>query len=69
MKSAGLSSKFRKEFTKTTKMTAFDNLQQIHLGTKEKQKSLKMQAERMRLEQMKKDSQAAALQKPSDSEK
>ena len=45
MKNAGLSSKVRKIQRVTTKRTAFANTQEIHFGVKEKQKSLRIQAE------------------------
>ena len=66
MKSAGLSSKFRKMFRQTTKTTAFAQQQEIHLGIKEKQKSLRMQAEQAQIDRQKKESQflSAVSQSP-----
>ena len=64
MKSAGLSSKFKRTFRQTTKMTAYANVHQIHLSTKEREKSLRLQAERARLEKMKEASKAAVEELP-----
>ena len=55
MKSAGLSSTFRNRLKHTTKTTAFATLQENHLAAKEKQKSLRLQAERAQLERQKRE--------------
>ncbi len=60
MKSAGLSSKVKKGFRQITKMTASSNLQEIHMAAKEKQKSLRLQAEQAQLARQKRESKAAA---------
>lgn len=59
MKTAGLSSKVRNAQKHTTKARAFTNLKEIHLGAKERQKSLRLQAEQAQIARKKKDSERA----------
>jgi len=54
MKTAGLSSKVKKVQRHNTKTQTFAHLQEIHFGAKEKQKSLRMQAERTQWARQKK---------------
>lgn len=59
MKSAGLSSKSKKGFREITKMTAVSNLKEIHLGAKEKLRSLRVQAQQAQFARQKRESLAA----------
>lgn len=65
MKSAGLNQNFRRMLRQTTKMTAFSTLQTGHLAAKEKQRTLRIQAERAQFARQKKEAEANA--KPSQS--
>jgi hypothetical protein len=60
MKSAGLSSKIKKNIRHNTKATAFAANHVNHLAAKEKQKSLRLQAEQAQMARMKKESQTPA---------
>ena len=57
MKSAGLSSKFKRMQRETTKRVAYANTQTLHFGALEKQKSLRIQAEAI-FQRQKKETQA-----------
>ena len=59
MKSAGLSSTYKRMLRKTTKIVAFASQHENHLAAKEKQKSLRMQAERAQIERQKRENEAS----------
>ena len=65
MKTAGLSSKVKKEQRHTAKTQTFANLQVIHFGAKEKQKSLRMQAERAQWARQKREDELKAASESS----
>lgn len=55
MKSTGLNQNFRRMQKQKTKAAAFSALQQNHLAAKERQKSLRLQAERAQAERQQRD--------------
>ena len=55
MKSSGLSSTYRTMLKKATKITVAANLQANHLAAKEKQKALRLQAQRAQIERQKRE--------------
>jgi len=64
MKSAGLSSKFRKVIRHNTKTVAFAALQENHFAALEKQKSLRIQAAQAQLARQKKESKLVESENP-----
>jgi hypothetical protein len=60
MKSAGLSSTARKTFRHLTKAGTFSAQQEGHFASKEKQKSLRLQAEKAQLDRQKRETEFLA---------
>jgi hypothetical protein len=60
MKSAGLSSKFRKMFKQTSRTALFASQQEAHLGEKAKQKSQRLQAQFALIERKKREAELSA---------
>lgn len=57
MKSAGLSSTYKRMLRQTTKISVSASLQANHLAAKEKQKSLRMQAEAAQIARQKRENE------------
>ncbi len=60
MKSAGLSSKFRKNFKQTSRAALFASQQEAHLGEKAKLKSQRLQEQFAQMEKKKREAQLSS---------